>query len=626
MLSFRFFRPFNYVFTILRPIKSNRIVVDDIHLDENAQSIDNSIPAPLTASLHIQDTPEKLSAIFQDDICADLICEKKDGQWMLYLISIKGSKCRELFGRNFNSDEKFALSELMDADKFEIHQRLVADVLDRGPQAHNWTILFQRMYERPIKILNPLTHTEIIVDIRMELDTGITYKVGEFYKFYVFLNHRTQEHAEQVRLKKIFDSAQEFSLKTSECSGISNAQTLLQLIQEIQDLSCVEYFDLQVMALTINHILFFSNQIRLQLQKSHKSQDMQRLSDTINHLCSSECLDIISYLEFKIGFEQKKQSALIKKIALSFMVLGEIQIYLLSNLIIEALESLLSSLIILYSITDAESKAICLQIHVDLNKQFHAAVHLLDPNNMFFKWYQETQKSPILNEDMIEFKDVESLWKNMGGELSSSSQSLENTVFEFSIFATHLKPQEFILNNDELSDFTNTLKKIHYQNKKSILFADDGVVNIKFLLKQTMEFLDIGKIPARSPTTKLEFAKNWKELGCYILSFVDWYFVCVPDGICAQNLLSLWQPNAIISDQEMPHLNGTNLIQWFRAEYPEKSWVKIALHSANSLANQPEVLQPLDAIFFTKADKALFKSFIDSIGVTLTQQSVLTAR
>lgn len=590
-------------------------------------SPENSTPRDVSMVM-----PEKISLHIQDDIKALLICEKVEGQWDLYLTAFEGQKCLELFGQNFDVNEKVALYKLMDSPKFDMHQRLVAEVLDVGPTAHNWTMLFQRMYERPIKILTPVEQTELIVDIRMELSEQPSYEIGHYYQFYVYLNHRTYEQACFAKFQEILHFSEQLTIQLGEC--ISNLESnfryniIFDLNQDIKNLCVVKKFDSSSQESNFQRIRFYSNQIRLQLNMSQMPYNflttIGALNDKINHLCTLESFDVFSYLGDKIIHEQKIQQLQQRNLVLKYVVLKSEIKYPLFGYALDLLDALLSSLIELYVLNGTPPYELRLEANVDSKKQFHAKVYLLDHQQKFFQLYQETQQTNANFLDQSHFYSDSLTWQNQGGDLKVSAEHDEQTLFEFSIFAEQFKPREFILKPEEIHDFEKILQTISYQNKKSILLADDGVVNIKFLLKFTLEFLGLGHIPARSPTSKMDFSKTWKDLACYILVVGDWYFICVPDGRMAQQFLTLWQPDAMITDQEMPHLDGTSLIEWFRKNFADQKHVKIALHSAKPEANRPEILEPLEAVFLTKADKRHFNSFVESVRVSEIRTNQLT--
>lgn len=568
--------------------------------------------------------PEKISVDVQDDIKAQLICKKIEGQWELYLTAFEGPKCLELFGQNFDVHAKLALSKLMDSPKFSMHQRLVAEVLDVGPTAHNWTMLFQRMYERPIKILTPVDQTELIVDIRMELSEQHFYEIGHFYQFHIFLNHKTYEQACFSKFQEILYFAEQLTIQLEECfsklEASSRQRIILYMNQEIKNACVVKNLDSSFLEPMFQRIRFCSNQIRLQLNMSHIPQEslsiIVGINDKINHLSALESFDVFSYLGDKITHEQKVQQMQQRNLVLTYVVSEYVNKYPLFGYALDLLDALLSSLIELYVLNATEPHELRLEASVDSKTQFHANVYLLDQQQKFFQLYQETQQAHVINNDDSHFYHDSVIWKSQGGELDVSRCNDEHTLFQFSIFAEDFKPKEFILKSDEIHGFENILETLQYKNKKSILLVDDGVLNIKFVLKQTLEFLGLGSMASCTPTSRLNFSKNWKDLACYILAVGDWYFICAPDGRMAQQLLTLWQPDGMITDHEMPNLNGTLLIQWVREKFTGSSHFKVALHSANAEANRPDILDPLDVIFLNKADKPLFKSFVESLKVS----------
>lgn len=629
MISRRLSEFFEFFLTIPRFLGINRIFPENTDITQDILLTDTSLSIAQFERLDSLAMPEKITCLVADDIQADLFCEKVDDQWLLYLTAISGPRCVDLFGRDFHPNERIPLSQLMDTRKFKNHQRFVDEVLDIGPQAHNWTILFQRMYERPIKILNPTDKTEMIVDIRMELAQQSNFEIGRYYQFHVFLNHRTPEQACNARFNEILNLTEQLITNIKESlNNIDEQHPYYRIIQdsydEIKKICLSENIDLQAMELKFHKILFYSNQIQLYLKKCPVAREdilkTLRLNTQIHHLCSFESLDIFSYLFHKMIYEQKIQQMLQRNIMINFKILESVKMYPLATQSIQTLDSLLTSLIDLYlcSRNDTETNEVRLESSVDLKKEFLAHIYLSDPKQKFFQYYQQIQTSHEAH-DFFQSRDI---WQNSGGKLNLSTRQNDETVFEFSIFSEKFKLKEFILNPDEIQDISSILEKIDYQNKKSILFADDGVVNIKFLLTQTLNYLGLGRLPERSSSSKLDFSTHWSKLGCYILSYADWYFICAPDGKMSKELMQQWLPNAIITDHEMPNLNGTQLIEWFREAYPQKNDVRIALHSANAANNCPEKLQNLNATFLTKADKINFKMFIDSVNEAVLEMKL----
>lgn len=149
--------------------------------------------------------------------------------------------------------------------------------------------------------------------------------------------------------------------------------------------------------------------------------------------------------------------------------------------------------------------------------------------------------------------------------------------------------------------------------KNTILLVDDHSLNIRLLLKKVIDFVKTGS--GDTYNSIIDFSnENWQRRGCFIFTIDNVNIVCAANGNIAYEVFKHCSVSACITDNEMPLMNGVELITRIRKNESivRSVPIPIALHSSCSF--DPDFVEELNIIELSKGSSvSSFRSFLNNV-------------
>jgi CheY-like chemotaxis protein len=117
------------------------------------------------------------------------------------------------------------------------------------------------------------------------------------------------------------------------------------------------------------------------------------------------------------------------------------------------------------------------------------------------------------------------------------------------------KVNKYILNNEHIDKIINII-----HNKKIFILVDDSFVNLKILLMNLLKFLNIDSMQELKKLPKLT-PNEWQDVGIILLNFEKFTIILLSNGMYGKEITLLLNPQVIITDVQMPLLNGIDMIK-----------------------------------------------------------------
>lgn len=558
----------------------------------------NTVYPTYSSDETLSDSPQRKNFSMLADVMAELSCEKKADQWVLDLTNIHGSKSEKLLGKIYTSDERINISELIQKEKWLHHHTLVESILNQGPGhlSADWNIFLDSMYDRsPVTIQNPIKKTLHTVHIRLQLHAEKVYEVGRKYYFHVLFIDRNQEELCAIVMSNKSEHYQYFLHRISEITRHMPASTELQEIRNIvqmgKNLASDDYRD------------FLPENLKATLCRKGGVEN-----ETMTHWPLFYRLNNWIEQQKRLLIEAKSATILVFSTTIptkDFLVIKEK---------VQSFE-----LILFYMLKISSANPLPHQLNFvasQQNEEKYFECDIYDTDSLFsvYQLFQPS-KTSILTSEQKNFIQACNFWRKEGGGIESFMPNEQESILRLSIFSNtnviSRQQHSKILKTSELDQFKNLLAEIDSYRKRAVLLVDDGLISIKFLLRETLTTLGLGKLANDSPVSQLVTAEIWQKMKFFMLNYEHWYIVCACNGAVAQELLDGFTPDVMITDENMPEKNGTDLIRWFREHRTDQDHVRIALHSSDTDKPWQEILKSYNAVFFKKADKEIFTSIFD---------------
>ena len=126
-----------------------------------------------------------------------------------------------------------------------------------------------------------------------------------------------------------------------------------------------------------------------------------------------------------------------------------------------------------------------------------------------------------------------------------------------------------------------------------ILLVDDSILILKLILKILSSILNLSshKVMAnRSHHLKNLRDTEWQAMGCVTETMANWVVICASNGAVAHEIIRVAKVSMMVTDFEMPKMNGVELIKSIRSQQTSSS-MPIVLHTTLSkeqlLENDP---------------------------------------
>lgn len=507
----------------------------------------------------------------EPDVMAKLVCEINElGTWELRLTEIKGSKVIYLFGKQFNRNETLELDSLIPGHQQKIHHDRVISILNEGPNSQYWSFLFDGMMSRTIKILNPKDQTPRLVRIYMTANSDGLLS-GSRYVFNIKLTDQTAMNAVATKAGQLTHD-----LRGYMRAGINTIigdkvgytrEEFLQLVPQLSPAALGKMYDLQKEK-DAQAIELFNEGLRL---CSNTREDFFPDSVIQQSLNEHSDADDEVFVDANLQDFIRKIRATTKECGLSY--LGDTSSKLGSRKI-SILEHFLLNLI--RNAIQAGAKQIDVK---SVYKTDLLTVEVTDngigmPNNLLKTFFTRAmpQRSLVQSPRAIENNRGEGTlmanesWESIGGRsvVMNRQDGQCGTTFQLSIPAPqhNFFPQEACSLDSEQKISLVDLAAMEALDGV-ILLVDDSLTMMKMMLKQVTNILCPVPQQWSEPLASV-VSENWQQKGFIIAIREHWGIVCAANGRVAYDIVKRSAVRAIITDHEMPTMNGIDLITSIR--------------------------------------------------------------
>ena len=179
----------------------------------------------------------------------------------------------------------------------------------------------------------------------------------------------------------------------------------------------------------------------------------------------------------------------------------------------------------------------------------------------------EMSKKMVNNEIRKENDDLTlsyNEWKSHGGLITISSILCEGLIFELSIIGS-INIEEFTFNTSQVKLISEISDKIGTDNtsstktdKKIVLLVDDVLLNLKLLYLKLAKHIDNTFNYVNFPILTRE---EWQANGIFFIEVCDYIFIFAANGMCGKEIAMMIHCDIIITDIQMPLLNGIDMIK-----------------------------------------------------------------
>lgn len=514
----------------------------------------------------------------ENDLEGTLECECiNDVTPSFILKNIVGSKKLELLGSDINEID---LNMLLPDNFRKMHNVFITDILKNRENSGYWNLFREGKMNRPVNIINPVTKSEYTVKLNITLKSQAENKV-------VFLVIFTDINI----INKIINTT---SLLTHDLrSIIKSAQHVLSTIEaESTSKHNEENFAM------LNELLEEAYQM------CSKSR-CKILTENIHHTDSFLSHDIKIYLEI---------SKYLKKIRKIFTNINfEVQIR--TNICIK--ESYCDTLWHLFlnitkNAVNANSTHII--IYVNNNEENELLIRVKDNGNGM----SESTKINFFSRKLPENHIAQEIEANRGeGFLLSYKEfvTLGGTVIlygseigagtEFIIKLNGtFETENFVLSVANIVQIQNILNKTE---KKVVLLVDDSLLNLKILSLKLIKHLNRNYTHFNFPILTVD---EWQNTGIINIEINSYIFVLASNGMFGKEIAMMLNPVFIISDIEMPLLNGIQMIKEL-LNYKINS--RILINSAYVDENDVEISQLIQKNNIQFIEKGSNYDFVETL-------------
>jgi CheY-like chemotaxis protein len=146
-------------------------------------------------------------------------------------------------------------------------------------------------------------------------------------------------------------------------------------------------------------------------------------------------------------------------------------------------------------------------------------------------------------------------WINLGGTVNVLNSEI-NIGTEFLIKIKGLYENEkFILTKTQINLINEILNT---QNKKKVLLIDDSLLNLKILSLKIIRETDKNYKHSNFPTLTPD---EWQNIGIIQIENDEFVFLLLSNGMYGREISMIIEPELIITDIQMPALNGIEMIK-----------------------------------------------------------------
>lgn len=514
------------------------------------------------------------------DLKCILECKYNDNLNSSFILkNIHGSQKKKLLG----SDVYEMDLNLFFSDNFrQIHNNFMIDILINRNNSKFWDLFIDGKMNRIVNIINPITKYEYSVKLNIIFNSQDKNKVIFDVIF-----------TDVSIVNKIINNT---GLLTHDLrSIIKSAQNIVSLIEN-ESSSCLQ--TKQENFTTLKELL---NEAFEMCSKSRTKLMIENIN-IIKHIVHIKIyLEISKYL--------KKIKNIFPNIKFNFVIKSNISIKSIEN---DTLWHLFLNII--KNAINANSTEI--SIKVDKNDDNNELLLYISDNGCGMteakklNFFSRKLPEKIQDDDKIDSNRGEGFllsfyeWINLGGTVDILNNELNNNT-EFLIKIKGIQENDFfLLSKEHLNLIQNILNET---NKKKILLIDDCLLNLKIMsLKIIRSIVPDYKhfnFPILTP-------EQWQNIGIIKIDTDTHIFILLSNGMYGKEISMIIEPSIIITDIQMPELNGIQMIKLL-LEYGIKS--KILINSSYSYKDNDEIIELVQKYNIKFIEKGVDFSFIENL-------------
>lgn len=524
----------------------------------------------------------------ENDLQCTLECNCYDENNPSFILkNIYGSKKIELLG----SDVYEIDLNLLFSDNFrKIHNSFIIDILKYREKSKFWDSFINGKMNRIVNIINPITKYEYGV----KLNITFNYQENEKVVFDIIFT-------DVSIINKIINNT---GLLTHDLrSIIKSAQNIVSSIESDLNFDSNQDFDLKKKYednfSTLKELLVEAHQM---CSKSRTKIIIENINNTGSGLFKNVkmYLEMSKYIKkIKKIFPNVKFISNIKTNICITVIQNDTLWHLFLNIIKNAINAGSNEILIIVDNDEHE------ELVITIKDNGHGMSESTKLNFLSRKLPMTLKNNQQIDSNrgegfLLSYKE----WVNIGGFVSILSSEI-NIGTEFLIKIKGMYDNDnFILNKTQLSSIQNIIEKT---DTIKILLIDDCLLNLKILSLKIIKFIDKEYKHSNFPILTSE---QWQNTGIIIIEIDKYIFILLSNGMYGKDISMMLEPNIIITDIQMPLLNGIQMIKEL-LEYGIKS--KILINSAFSDKEDQEILELIEKHNIEFIEKGSNYNFVEKI-------------
>lgn len=524
----------------------------------------------------------------ENDLQCTLECNCYDENNPSFILkNIYGSKKIELLG----SDVYEIDLNLLFSDNFrKIHNSFMIDILKYREKSKFWDSFINGKMNRIVNIINPITKYEYGV----KLNITFNYQENEKVVFDIIFT-------DVSIINKIINNT---GLLTHDLrSIIKSAQNIVSSIESDLNFDSNQDFDLKKKYednfSTLKELLVEAHQM---CSKSRTKIIIENINNTGSGLFKNVkmYLEMSKYIKkIKKIFPNVKFISNIKTNICITVIQNDTLWHLFLNIIKNAINAGSNEILIIVDNDEHE------ELVITIKDNGHGMSESTKLNFLSRKLPMTLKNNQQIDSNrgegfLLSYKE----WVNIGGFVSILSSEI-NIGTEFLIKIKGMYDNDnFILNKTQLSSIQNIIEKT---DTIKILLIDDCLLNLKILSLKIIKFIDKEYKHSNFPILTSE---QWQNTGIIIIEIDKYIFILLSNGMYGKDISMMLEPNIIITDIQMPLLNGIQMIKEL-LEYGIKS--KILINSAFSDKEDQEILELIEKHNIEFIEKGSNYNFVEKI-------------
>lgn len=454
------------------------------------------------------------------DLYGILVCEKYDiidSEYSFIIKKISGCKKKDVLSSNVNEID---LNLLLNENFRNIHNKFILDILLNGKTSIFWEKFVRGKMTRNIEIKNPINHKIFNTNLTINLLNDKKNISSSKYEFEIIFNN--------IQLSEKNNLAKTCVLTHELSSIIKSSSSIIDKYEKDNDKLYI-YF--------LKDLMNEANNIINETRKS--------ICDNFNLVLKKKdkyCnIDNILILVFLQIISKLKNSISNVKIMYN---LENINLVLNDDIDIQ---NDLEKIIVFFNKPDLIKKH-----NLKININFYG-----QGTNIFInvEFNFEMKINNYLNKIVKVFDVIESNSEFINFNINDNRICVRFIFMEkhFKKFDTDIVSN---LKKKQIDTILNLKIKINSE-KKIILLIDDSLVNLKLLLNN---FIKINHNEYNFKNFPKLTMHEWQELGMITLDTDNFTYILAANGLYGKEISILTNPHLIITDIQMPKLNGLDMI------------------------------------------------------------------